>query len=220
MAVSGRPAGRSYLVPIVALGSTLVALVVAIGVVLVLRGDATSSHDGFPAPDGSPTSGPAAGDRTSAGDTSSTGPPTGPAAEGAECLVGTWRVTEHREQVDVPDVGRLSFTGGAGTRLSLSAGGTAITDYGTGTSYRAGYAGQDVILELRGRVNFRYAATGDRFELLDLRSDAEFRLSVGDRPASGWQPFTASTAPSGYTCVGDSLTQRSLVATTLYTRTD
>ncbi|MEE6258456.1 hypothetical protein [Plantactinospora sonchi] len=214
MTVSGRPGGRSYLVPIVALTSTLVALVIAIVVVLVLGDGGAESRDGRTGSAAGPTTGPAVGDTTSAG------PPTGAAAEGADCLVGTWRVTEHREQVDVPDVGRLSFTGGAGARLSLSAEGAAIADYGTGTSHRADYAGQDVVLELRGRVSYRYEATGDRLEPLDLRSDAEFRLSVGDRPAGDWQPFTASTAPSSYTCVGDSLTQRSLVATILYARAD
>ncbi|MBF9130037.1 hypothetical protein I0C86_14130 [Plantactinospora sp. S1510] len=208
MTVSGRPGSRSFLVPMVALASTLVGLVVAIVVVLVLRNGADGGPDGTGA--SPPTgSGPSTGSSTA---TVAAGP------GGADCLVGTWRVTTHTEQVDVPGVGRLSFTGGAGSGLALGAGGTGIADYGTGTVYRSDYAGQDVVLELRGTVSYRYVLAGDRIELRDVRSDADVRLRVGDGTPGPWQDFTASTEPSSYACAGNSLTQKSLVYTTSYVR--
>ncbi|MEO3926439.1 hypothetical protein ABGB07_21620 [Micromonosporaceae bacterium B7E4] len=210
MDVSGRPGDRSFLVPMVALVSTLLALVVAIVLVLVLRGagpqDPTGAGPTQPAP-------------TTGGDPSAGSTPSGvPGAAG--CLVGTWRVTEHQEQVDVPEVGRLSFTGGTGSTLSLSAEGAGIADYGDGTIFSSSHGGQEVVLELRGRVSYRYALAGDRIELRDVRSAAEVRLRVGAGTPGRWRPFTASTAPSNYTCAGDRLTQQSLAFTTLYTRSE
>ncbi|GAB3966340.1 hypothetical protein V1634_30795 [Plantactinospora veratri] len=210
MTVSGRPGERSFLVPIVALGSTLLALVVAIVLVLVLRDDGSRDAAGA----GPTEPGPATGGSRPAGST----PSGGPVADGAGCLVGIWRVTSHDEQVDVPGVGRLAFTGGTGSTLSLGAGGTGIADYGDGTSFAGSYAGQEVVLELRGRVDYRYAVVGNRIELRDVRSAAEVRLRVGAGTPGAWRPFTASTAPADYTCAGDLLTQRSLAFTTLYTR--
>jgi hypothetical protein len=205
VAVSGGPGSRSFLVPMVALASTLVGLVVAIVVVLVLR---NGPHGGPHGPGALPSAG--SGPSTA---TVAAGPGGGP-----DCLVGTWRVTSHTEQVDVPGVGRLSFSGGAGSGLSLSAGGTGIADYGTGTVYRSGYAGQDVVLELRGTVSYRYVLAGDRIELRDVRSDADVRLRVGDGTPGPWQDFTASTEPSSYACAGNSLTQKSLIFATSYVR--
>ncbi|MDG4790918.1 hypothetical protein O7626_34260 [Micromonospora sp. WMMD1102] len=209
MAVSGRPGDRSFLVPMVALASTLLALVVATVLVLVLRQAGAS-------------------DPTGAGSTGSTGTDgTSPAASRpggdgpvpADCLSGRWRVVSHREDVDVPGVGRLSFTGGTGSTLSLSADGVGIADYGTGTAFASSYGGREVVLELRGRVDYRYALVGDRIELRDVRSAAEVRLRVGAGTPGPWRPYTASTAPSDYVCAGDSLDQRSLVSTTSYERT-
>ncbi|MFY1688908.1 hypothetical protein [Plantactinospora sp. WMMB782] len=218
MAVSGRPGHRSFLVPIVALASTLLALVVATVLVLVLRQAGAPAPTGAgptgstgAGPDGSTGSGPATG-----GTSAPPGTPSGPVA--ADCLPGNWRVVSHREDVDVPGVGRLSFTGGTGSTLSLSATGVGIADYGTGTAFASSYAGQQVVLELRGRVDYRYALVGDRIELRDVRSAAEVRLRVGAGTAGPWRPYTASTAPSDYVCAGDSLDQRSLVSTTAYER--
>ncbi|MEQ4300589.1 hypothetical protein ABNF97_04220 [Plantactinospora sp. B6F1] len=208
MAVSGRPGDRSFLVPMVALASTLVALVVAIVLVLVIQNGGSGDPAG---------TGPTA---TGTGGT----PPARSTPSGAPitdgCLVGTWRVTLHDEQVDVPEVGRLRFTGGAGSTLSLSAGGAGIADYGSGTAFTSSHAGQEVVLELRGRVDYRYALAGDRIELRDVRSAAEVRLRVGAGTPGPWRAFTASTAPSNYTCTDDRLTQKSLVFTTLYARSE
>ncbi|AVT39996.1 hypothetical protein C6W10_30140 [Plantactinospora sp. BB1] len=210
VALSGRPGERSFLVPMVALLSTLVALVVAIVLVLVLRDDGSRDPVGA----GSTGADPATGGTRPAGST-----PSGAAlSDGAGCLTGVWRVTSHEEQVDVPGVGRLAFTGGTGSTLSLGDGGTGIADYGDGTSFAGSYAGQEVVLELRGRVDYRYAVVGDRIELRDVRSAAEVRLRVGAGTPGAWRPFTASTAPANYTCAGDRLTQKSLAFTTLYTR--
>ncbi|GAA3751673.1 hypothetical protein GCM10022225_40050 [Plantactinospora mayteni] len=205
MAVSGRPDNRSFLVPMVALGSTLVALVVATVLVLVLR-------------DGGPVDPTGTGPSTGGTPTPGNIPSGAPVAAG--CLAGTWRVTSHREQVDVPEVGRLSFTGGIGSTLSLSAEGVGIVDYGSGTVFASSHAGQEVVLELRGRVDYRYTLAGDRIELRDVRSAAEVRLRVGAGTPGRWRPFTASTAPSSHTCAGDKLTLESLASTTLYARSE
>ncbi|MGI5212618.1 hypothetical protein [Plantactinospora sp. CA-290183] len=180
MAVSGWPGNRSFLVPLVALASTLVVLVVAIVVVLASRRDE----------------------------------PTG----GAACLTGSWAVTSHRERVDVPDAGRLEFTGGTGATMSWNAEGQAVTDYRTGTFYRSAHAGQEVVLELRGTVEYRYRLTAERIELPDVRSHATVRLRVGDGTAGPWRNFTPSTEPLGYVCAGDTLTVESLLFTTGYAR--
>ncbi|MFY1674340.1 hypothetical protein ACN27G_31055 [Plantactinospora sp. WMMB334] len=201
MTVPGGTGSRSFLVPIVALGSTLVVLVVAIGVVLALRSGADGGRR----------------EPAGAGAASPTAEGTSAPADARSCLVGRWRVSSHTEQVDVPGIGELSFTG-AGSALSLGADGTGTVDYGTGTTYRSGYAGRDVVLELRGTVTYRYQVAGDRVELADVRSDAEVRLRVGDGTAGPWRHFTASSEPFGYTCTGTGLTQQTLVYTTSYTR--
>ncbi|WP_422772506.1 hypothetical protein ACN28C_05645 [Plantactinospora sp. WMMC1484] len=204
MTVPGGAGNRSFLVPIVALGSTLVGLVVAIGVVVVLRAGVDGGDGGRREPAGTGAASPTA-EGTSA------------RADARSCLVGRWRVTSHTEQVDVPGIGELSFTG-AGSELSLGADGTGIVDYGTGTTYRSGYAGRDVVLELRGTVTYRYQVAGDRVELADVRSEAEVRLRVGDDAAGPWRHFTASSEPFDYTCTGTGLTHRTLVYTTSYLR--
>jgi hypothetical protein len=194
--IRGAPSSRAkaFVVPLIALSVTLVILVVAIVVVLLVR------HDG-----GTTVAGP-------------TRSPT--AASGVdECLVGRWRVTEHREDTTVPNYGRLTITGGEGAEILLRANGTGETDYGSATSFGATAAGQRIRIEVHGKITYSVEALGGSLTQRNVTSAAKVRLYVNDEPYGTERPFTTDEGQqSRYTCGGDSLTQSSILFETAMTR--
>jgi hypothetical protein len=130
------------------------------------------------------------------------------ARDAAPCVVGTWRVTSHREQVAVESVGTVGITGGDTVRLRLGADGTGTTDYGNATVYSGTLNGHEVQLILTGRSDFRYTAADGRLTVFDATSAPSARVLV-DRVQAG-QPMqlTNAVGSASYTCTGDRLTQR------------
>lgn len=205
--VAASPAnrGRSYLVPLVALGSTFAVLVVAIGVVLAARAGGD-------------------GDRTTADPTASPTPtafPTTSAAASAPidpCVVGSWRVDSYVEDLALDEpFGRTRFTGvGPGALVELREDGLGATDYGDaddgGTAFEGEVAGITVTLTLTGRVTYRYRAVDGTVSFTDVREFGDATLT-----APGIDPQTddldVDLDPANYECAGDTMTQ----STTFYT---
>lgn len=196
---SGR--GRSFLIPLIALASTLVVLIIAIVIVVSVTGD----DDPGPRPTADPSA-------------SLSPSPSASALAGPECVVGTWRITDDRLEInDEDEFGRVVFTGGEGAETTFDADGSATTDYGTGTRYQAVVKGQTVDLRLRGTMSFHYEADDKRIEVSSVKSEVEFRLTIGGSIGE-WQDFGVSDAPSSYTCSGNSLKLENLLYTTSYSR--
>jgi hypothetical protein len=121
------------------------------------------------------------------------------------CVVGTWRVTTHREDVPVPGLGNVTFTGaGTGATVRLTADGTGVTDYGTGTRFDGVADGRTIRLDVSGRVTYRYSAVDGRIVLRDPVPEATGALFL-DGVRATEVPFTASTDPADYQCSGDQL---------------
>ncbi|GLH95232.1 hypothetical protein [Phytohabitans aurantiacus] len=202
------PRGRSFLVPLIALGATLFVLVVAIVVVA-----ATGGGGDDPDPIANPTTATA-----SPSGQSSASPSATPAGAIDQCVIGTWRVTSHREDVNVPNRGKVSFTGGEEAMLRLNADGTGETDYRGGTKFEGDMDGQKVTLEISGTVTYRYTAADGKVSLSDLESNATGKLFLDGEQYGDPLPFEGSEEPVTYTCSGDDLTQRTFLFTTEYTR--
>jgi hypothetical protein len=184
-----------FLVPLVVLSVVLVALVVAIVVAVVVRSGDRSGPPGSRA--GATTAG-----------------------EIDPCVVGTWRVTAHREDVTLDSFGKVTFNAeGTGASVRLDGAGMGATDYGTGTRFGGVAAGQTIRLDVRGKVTYRYAATRGRVSFHDPQSEATATIYLnGTRSTEA--PFTGSTDPAEYECSGDRMVQRTDVFQTTLTRVD
>jgi hypothetical protein len=188
---------RPFVVPLVALSITLVVLVVAIVVVVVVR-------DGGTDPVTAPSSPPAT--------PSSTGNP-----DVDPCVVGRWVVSQHREVVPVDNVGRVTFTGGRDSTLDLAADGSGVMSYPTGTSYEGSANGKTIKLEIAGDVEFEYVARDGTMSLKNLQADATAKAFV-DGDLVGTDQLDPDDDPANYSCLNDSLTLRTTIYTTDYTK--
>jgi hypothetical protein len=198
--------GRSFLVPLIALSATLFVLVVAIVVVAATRGD-----------DPDPTANPTTANPTGTARASAS-PSASPSAGIDECVIGTWRVTSHREDVNVPNQGKVSFTGGEDAMLRLNADGTGETDYRGGTKFEGDMDGQKVTLEISGTVTYRYTAEDGKVALSDVDSNATGKLFLDGEQYGDPLPFEGSEDPVSYTCSAETLTQQTFLFTTEFTR--
>jgi hypothetical protein len=192
---------RSFMIPLVALSATLVVLVTAIVVVLAMRG---GGDEPGPGPIGAPTSGVPTAAATKTGDD--------------ECVVGTWRVTSHKEDVPVTGVGKVTFIGGSGGTLRLNADGTGETDYGSGTEFEGEMEGQTVRLEVSGRLTYSYTARDGFVSIRDLESTVTARLYRDGEQYGDTLPLAGSEDSATYTCSTDRLTQKTFLYTTEYER--
>jgi hypothetical protein len=182
------PRHSSY-VPLIALSVTLAVLITAIVVVSVAKSRVDTGGPTGPTPTGLTPSGPT---------------PTGSGPVDS-CVVGSWRVTSHREDVLVPDVGDVPLTG-SGTRVRLAADGTGVTDYGTGTPFTGESGGTRYTLTISGTVRFGYRTTGDMITFSDLAPDGRVVLTADG--AELYRDRLAGSADAArYTCVGAALTQ-------------
>lgn len=197
--------GRSFLVPLIALASTLVVLVVAIVIVAAVRGG-----------DEEPVAGPTTSAPTSAGPTASQG--AAPAGDIDHCVIGTWRVTSHREDVPLDGVGKVTFIGGEDATLRLNADGTGETDYGSGTEFQGSTGGRTYKLEVSGRLTFDYTARSGTAKFTDVDSNASGKLFIDGEQYGGSIPFNAEADSSRYTCSTGLLTQKTFLYTTEYER--
>jgi len=197
--------GRSFMIPLVALASTLVVLVVAIVIVVAVRGD---GDDPIAEPTNNPVTSGAP--RVSASAT--------PASDVDECVIGTWRVTSHKEEVPIEDVGKVTFIGGEDATLDLKPDGTGETDYGSGTEFQGSTGGRTYKLEVSGQLTFRYTARSGNAQFTEVESDASGKLFIDGEQYGGSIPFNAEADSSTYTCSPNLLTQKTFLYTTEYER--
>jgi hypothetical protein len=190
--------GRPFVVPLVALSITLVVLVVAIVVVVIVREDETD-----------PT---VTGPSTPPVNTSPTGNP-----DVDPCVVGRWVVSQHREVVPIDNVGRVTFTGGRDSTLDLEADGSGVMSYPSGTSYEGSANGKTIKLEIAGNVDFEYVARDGTMSLKNLQADATAKAFV-DGELVGTDRLEPDDDPANYSCLNDSLTLRTTLYTTDYTK--
>lgn len=205
----GRPGkGRAMMIPLLALGSTLAVLVVAIVVVLAVRGGGGSDVTA------DPTNSP-----ITASPSTPAPSPTPSVRSGIDaCVVGTWRATSHEEVVTNEQLGKLTFTGGEGAELTLDADGEGETDYGNGTEFESVFQGKPIVLAIRGAVAYSYQTDDGQVTFSDIDSDAETRVYLDGEPTGQWVDFRPAANATSYTCQGNALTQKSLVFTTTYRR--
>ncbi|WP_173157781.1 hypothetical protein [Phytohabitans suffuscus] len=197
--------GRSFLIPLVALGVTLLVLVVAIVIVVTAGGGGDE-----------PVAGPTTSAQTGAGPTQSASAT--PGSDIDQCVIGTWRVTSHRETVLVQGQGNVTFTGGEGATLRLNADGTGETDYGRGTEYRGQLNGETAVLEISGGLTYRYRTVNGRVSVTDTKSTAKAKFIVGGEEYDVPQPFDTEDDSASYTCSTGLLTQNTALLTTEYER--
>jgi hypothetical protein len=142
------------------------------------------------------------------------------ADEEPPCLVGTWNVLRHVEDVPLPPAaggGTVTLQGGRGATLVLRADGTGVADYGTRTEY-LGQIGEQVIkLEVSGRVTFRYTTDGSTARLSDIDVQAQGQAYV-DGVKQGEPDELEPTDVSTYECADDRMTEKSGAATITYER--
>ncbi len=144
------------------------------------------------------------------------------AGENDPCVVGTWRVIAHREDVALPNVGTVTFNAeGDGPSVRLNADGTAVTDYGTGTRYAGTALRQTIRLDVRGTVRYRYAASGGKFsvQFKSVTSDAKGTIFL-DGTRYREVPFSGSADPASYECSQERMVQRTDAFETTLTRLD
>jgi hypothetical protein len=196
---------RSYLVPLVALGCTLLVLVVAIVIVVASGGG-----------DDDPIAGPTTAAPTSAGPGESAS--AAPGSDIDECVIGTWRVTSHRETVLIQGQGNVTFTGGEGATLRLKRDGTGETDYGSGTEYQGEINGETARLEISGRLTYKYRTVNGRVNVTDVESTADAKFSVGGEEYDIPEPLDTKDDSASYTCSTGLLTQNTALLATEYER--
>ncbi|MGN9908025.1 hypothetical protein ACTMTJ_10800 [Phytohabitans sp. LJ34] len=195
--------GRSYMVPLFALGSVLVALVVAIVIVVAARG---GGDDPIAGPTGDPTTG---------GPVESTS--AAPGSDLDECVIGTWRVTSHKETVAVQG-DSVTFTGGEGATLRLNRDGTGETDYGSSTEYSGELNGSTVRLEISGRLTYNFTTRAGRVNVTDVESNVSGKVTLGGEEYDVPNVLDTKDDSSSYTCSTDRLTQNTGLLTTEYER--
>jgi len=195
--------GRSYLVPLVALASTLVVLVVAIVVVVAASG----GDDPVAGPTGGPTTAAPTGSASAA-----------PGADLDKCVVGTWRVTSHKETVPVEGQGSVTFTGGEGATLRLNSDGTGQTDYGSSTEYQGELNGETVRLEVSGRLTYDFSTLNGRINVTNMESTAKGTFTIGTEEYDVPNVFDTKDDSASYTCSSGVLTQNTGLLATEFER--
>lgn len=131
----------------------------------------------------------------------------GPAADGIDpCVVGTWRMVTHREDVTTLRFGEVTFTSaGPGATVRLNRDGTGVTDYGAATRFEGAVAGHAIRLDVTGQVTYHYAAERGTIAFQEPDQKATGIIFL-DGAKSTEIPFTTSTDPADYACSGDHLT--------------
>ncbi len=123
------------------------------------------------------------------------------------CTVGTWNVSTHTEDLEVPNVGTIKLSGGKGATFTLAQDGTAIFDYGDGTEYTGTLSGQNVRLRIQGEVTYDYTSRNSRLALTGVDTEATFVIFVNGEETAEEQEFLATSDTADYTCSSTRLTQ-------------
>jgi hypothetical protein len=132
------------------------------------------------------------------------------------CVVGQWRVVEHRELVPVTGFGNVEFSG-RGARLRLGADGTGSTDYGPATVFRGTANGKQIELVLSGSVRFRFHTANNVLSFEDLQASGTTTVSV-DGAQLAIRPLAGSGDPAGYRCAASTLSEHTVAYQVQMTR--
>lgn len=121
------------------------------------------------------------------------------------CVVGSWQMVSHTEELT--SLGqRIQLTlAGEGALYEFRDDGTGSADYGSGTTFESTTLGQTVPATVAGTLSFRYEAGDGTFQVVEMLStDATFTVDVlGTEVPSTYQLST--TSPESYSCDGDTL---------------
>lgn len=172
---------RLFVIPLITLSITLVVLVVAIVIVVIVK-----NGDG-----GAAT-------------------PSASAAQIDQCLVGDWRVTDHREDVSISGVGPVAFTG-KGADVHYGADGSGVTDFGNRTRFEGTVGSQKIRLDVTGTLRYHFTALNGTVSFASMTSRATARTYVDDVLSGSAAPFNGGTDPATYTCKGDTLVESTAV---------
>jgi hypothetical protein len=121
------------------------------------------------------------------------------------CLLGSWRMMSHTEELSsLGQTIQLTLTG-EGALYEFREDGTGSADYGTGTTFTSTSLGQEVLATVAGTLSFRYEASDGIFQVVEMLStEATFTVDLlGTEVPSSYQLST--TAPEDYVCEGDTL---------------
>jgi hypothetical protein len=134
------------------------------------------------------------------------------------CTLGTWNISSHVEDLEVPGVGTIKLTGGKGGRFTLTDDGKAVMNYGAGTEWTGSVSGQNVRLRIKGPVTYDFTSRNGRLTLTGVSTRATFVIYVNGAESVAEQEFLAADDTPKYTCDGDRLTQTGTAYTIEYTR--
>ncbi|HEU4423879.1 MAG TPA: hypothetical protein VFR67_15210 [Pilimelia sp.] len=190
--------GRPFVLPLVALSVTLVILVVAIVIVVLVRNQSTD-------PSADPSASPDTNSSEEASDVDS-------------CVVGRWRVTSHREDVAIPDVGKVTFTGGEDAEIELNSDGSGSTDYHDGTSFEGEANGRTIRLEISGTIDYEFTARDGTVSYKNVESDATAKIFFDGEQVGSEEPFEGSDDPSKYECSSEELVQKTFLYETRFAK--
>jgi hypothetical protein len=179
---TGGSRAKPFVIPLVALSVTLIVLVIGIVTVFIVRNSSKGTPDG-------------GGSTAAAGDVD-------------PCVVGRWEITSHREDVAMDEVGKVTFTGGEGAVLELSADGKGVQDYGDGTDFDGTANGKTIELEISGKISFDFTARDGTVSVSNLNSEATAKTFLDGEEYGSAQPFPGDDDPSKYECSGDTMVQR------------
>jgi hypothetical protein len=178
---------RLFVIPLITLSITLVVLVVAIVIVVIVKGDGGAAT------------------------------PSASAAQIDQCLVGDWRVTDHREDVSISGVGPVTFTG-KGADVHYGADGSGVTDFGHRTRFEGTVGSQKIRLDVTGTLRYHFTALNGTVSFAGMTSRATAQTYIDDVLNGSAAPFNGGTDPATYTCKGDTLVESTAVYRTELSR--
>jgi hypothetical protein len=141
-----------------------------------------------------------------------------PLAVGDPCVVGRW-VGDSSSFTLTSSNGPVTYVGGQGAVLTISADGTSILDYGASVPFLTSVSGSSIGLQFKGTVTSKVHATAPSTFVETIESQyVTYQFYLNGQPYSSSAevpPFEAST---GYRCSTSSLTETSPGASPTYTR--
>lgn len=171
-------------------------LVTALGVHIAVRDD-----DGAVAAPTSPSSTPATASPAVPSAPVSAPPSDPPGVDG--CLLGTWRVTEHRIWGEVSG-SRVLYTGGAGAVTTYEMNRTNRTDYTKSQPLTAKHRGDTWSVTYRGVVTERYNAADQLITATGTKSTVVTTLRRNGK-VNATEKTVFVPEPATYRCTGDDL---------------
>lgn len=130
-----------------------------------------------------------------------TGQRPGGGGDQAQCIVGRWQMTAHRETL--PLVGGDLTLDGPGAQVEFRPDGTAVANYGDATHFKTVLLGQPVPVTVTGTIAYRYEVSEGTYRLWAQESEATMTWEFAGTPTS--ERYSYSDTPVAYECDGDQL---------------